>query len=432
MLTRRDVLRRIGQASLLLGGSGGAFGCRAQESGNRPVTVRFWNGWTGPDGAKALAIVRAFNAANPDVQVRMQRIDWSTYYNKLFVAGIAGRAPEVFVLHTSSLRRFAEAKFIEPVDDLMRDTAFPVADLDQNVLQATHIDGVGYALPIDIHMVGVFYNKKLFADAGIAAPPKTRDEFLAAARAMTGGSGADKRWGYAVITPSQMALTMLGQYGGQIFTPDFSRCILDSPENRDALQFCVDLIQKEKCAPPLDGGDQWVAFRQGRIGMVWAGIFMLPDLEKQKDLAFAGASVPQIGKNLATWASSHNFCLKAGMSDRTREAAWRFSRFFSDNSLQWAAAGQVPVRESIRESSGFAALSAQSAFAQEIPIAVYQPQVSFAFEFQTEFDYMTERILRGTLKPEVALREAESNINKIIARQKRERMRARSLEGGTV
>ena len=296
MLTRRDLLRGIGQTSLALAGGTGLLGCRPPDASHtEPVTVRFWNGWTGPDGAKALAIVRAFNVANPDVRVRMQRIDWGTYYNKLFVAGIAGRAPEVFVLHTSSLRRFAEAKFIQPLDALLQKTKFPVSDLDANVFAATHIEGASYGLPVDMHMVGVFYNKKLFADAGIAAPPKNRSEFLTAARAMTAGSGAEKRWGYAVVTPSQMAMALMSQFGGHIFTPGFDRCVLNSPQNRNALQFCVDLIQKEKVAPPLDGGDPWVAFRQGRVGMVWAGIYMLPDLQKQADLSFAGASVPVIG-----------------------------------------------------------------------------------------------------------------------------------------
>ena len=427
--TRRDLLKRTGQAALAFAG-GGVLGCHPRGSGQEPVTIRFWNGWTGPDGAKALAIVRAFNAAHPGIQVRMQRIDWGTYYNKLFVAGIAGRAPEVFVLHTSALRRFAEAKFLEPLDALLRESAFPVDDLDANVFAATHIDGVGYALPVDIHMVGVFLNQKRFADAGIAAPPRSREEFVAAARAMTGGSGADKRWGYAVIAPSQMAMTLIYQFGGQLFTPDFSRCTLASAENADALQFCVDLARKEKVAPPLDGGDPWIAFRQGRVGMVWAGIYMLPDLQKQSDLSFAGASVPRIGVHQATWAASHNFCLKAAMSLRTREAAWLFSRYFSDNSLQWAAAGQVPVRKSLRDSAQFAQYTVQSEFAKEIPFAVYQPQIPFVFEFQTEFDYMTERVFRGTLAPAAALKEAEDNINRIIARRERERRLAFGA-GGT-
>jgi hypothetical protein len=45
----------------------------------------------------------------------MQRIEWAIYYRKLYVAGLGGRAPEVFVLHSESLRRFAEAGLTRPV-----------------------------------------------------------------------------------------------------------------------------------------------------------------------------------------------------------------------------------------------------------------------------------------------------------------------------
>ena len=72
-----------------------------------------------PSGMVACCrMVQRFNAANPDVQVVMQRMDWATYYNKLFVAGLGGgRAPEVFVLQTHSIPRFAQASFVRPVDD---------------------------------------------------------------------------------------------------------------------------------------------------------------------------------------------------------------------------------------------------------------------------------------------------------------------------
>ncbi len=64
---------------------------------------------------------------------------------------------------------------------------------------------------------------------------------------------------------------------------------------------------------------------------------MLADLEKQTDLEFGGAPVPQMGTNKAVWANSHNLCMRAGLSDAQRQATWRFMRFLSDNSLDWAA-----------------------------------------------------------------------------------------------
>ena len=71
--------------------------------GSRGPTLRFWNLFSGPDGRTMLGLVRKFNAANPDVNIVMQRMHWSTYYNKLFVAGLGGRAPDVFITHRYAL-----------------------------------------------------------------------------------------------------------------------------------------------------------------------------------------------------------------------------------------------------------------------------------------------------------------------------------------
>ena len=65
---------------------------RPTVAGKVPITIRFWNGFTGPDGRAMLGLIKQFNDANPDINVTMQRMDWGLYYNKLFVAGLGGRA----------------------------------------------------------------------------------------------------------------------------------------------------------------------------------------------------------------------------------------------------------------------------------------------------------------------------------------------------
>src|SRR5688500_1027363 len=157
----------------------------ARGSGDA-VTIRFWNGFTGPDGRTMLALVKRFNRANPDVHVTMQRMDWGTYYNKLFVAGLGGRAPEVFVAHTDSLARFTRAGFVRPVDDLLNPAGVDPRDFDANVLDAVAHGGRYYAVPLDIHILGMYYNRAMFKEAGIvdahgnARPPTNRAEFLEA------------------------------------------------------------------------------------------------------------------------------------------------------------------------------------------------------------------------------------------------------------
>ena len=385
-----------------------------------------------------LRLVKRFNEQNPDVNVLMQRADWATLYNKLFVAGLGGRAPELFVVHTSALVRFAQAKFIAPIDDLVAGTGgFDISDVDANVWQGAAVDGKHYALPLDVHILGMYYNKRMFREAGVvdgkgeARPPTNREEFLDACARLTrraegntnGAKGADgspnaEQWGFVFTNLDSNLYNFMRQWDGPFFTPDESRCLLDDPRNVDALTFSVDLIRQKRVAPPPENFDSWVGFRQGKVGMAFEGIYMLADLEKQTDLEFGGAPVPQMGSNKAVWANSHNLCMRAGLNEATRQATWRFMRFLSDNSLDWAAGGQVPVRKSLRATPRFASMTVQSAFATQIPIVNYLPRLPFIFEFQTEYDTAMESALRGTLTPQNALNSATANINAIIARRR--------------
>src|SRR5690606_15483627 len=146
--------------------------------------------------------IRRFNALHDDVQVTMQRIAWDTYYNKVFVAGLGGRAPEVFVVQVDHLERFIWGRLCAPVDSLFTGSnPLDPAEFDENVLAAARrTTGAGatttYALPLDIHPIGVYYNRKLFAEAGIAAPPTNRAEFVEALRRMKRSVNGQNQWGF--------------------------------------------------------------------------------------------------------------------------------------------------------------------------------------------------------------------------------------------
>ena len=183
-VTRRTFLRNLAAPAIAAAGAL-ASGCTGGSG--RKTIVRYWNGFTGPDGRTMLRIVQRFNAANPDVQVVMQRMDWATYYNKLFVAGLGGRAPELFVLQTHSVPRFAQASFVRPVDDLAsRGRDIDIGDIDANVWQAVSVGGKHYGIPLDVWPVGMYYNRRMFVEAGVvdaqgnAKPPTDRAEFLEA------------------------------------------------------------------------------------------------------------------------------------------------------------------------------------------------------------------------------------------------------------
>src|SRR5207248_1086351 len=127
------------------------------------------------------------------------------YYNKLFVAGLGDRAPEVFILQTHSIPRFALAGFVRPVDDLASPAhGIDLGDIDANVWQAVSAGGKHYGVPLDVWPMGMYYNRRLFVEAGIvdargqAKPPADRAEFLDALRRLTQpeGGGRPAQWGF--------------------------------------------------------------------------------------------------------------------------------------------------------------------------------------------------------------------------------------------
>lgn len=373
-----------------------------------------------------LRLVKRFNSENPDVQVVMQRMDWKTYYNKLFVAGMGGRAPEIFVLQTLSIVRFAKGRFVRPIDDLVSQTRgtenegkLDVSDIDPNVWQSIGVDGKHYGVPLDIWPLGMYYNRKLFRDAGIVdahgepRPPTNREEFMDALQKLT----RPGQWGFVFANLESNGYTFMRQFGGEFFTPDHRRCIMRNPQNIDALQFCADLVRKYHYAPPPEGFDAWIGFRQGKVAMAFEGIYMLSDLKKQTDLDFGGAPVPQVGVRKGVWAGSHNLCLRADLKGHELEAAWRFVRFLSVNSLDWADGGQVPARRSLRASPRFAAMPVQSAFARQIPYLNYQQRTPYIFEYLTELTVAVEKTLRGKATPDEALQAAEARVNAVIQRE---------------
>lgn len=378
------------------------------NSSARRVTLRFWNGFTGPDGRTMLAIVKQFNAANPDVHVMMQRMEWGTYYNKLFVAALGKRAPEVFVIHTDSIPRFRSAGFLHPSDEIEIDKT----DLDENVWQAVEFDGKHYAIPLDMHILGMFYNRTLFKEAGIETPPTNRAEFLDACKRLT----KNNQWGFVFTWQRTNIYTLFRQWGGDIFSPDGSKCTIDSPACVAALQFAVDLIYKLKVAPSPAAINAFIGFRQGKVGMVFEGIYMLPELQRQTDLDWAAAPVPQLGEKPAAWCNSHNLCVRSDLTGRELEAAQRFVKYLSDHSLDWAAGGQVPVRKSLRNSARFQSMTAQREFAKQIPYAAYMPRVQFVSEYLSEYEPAIEKALYGSATPQAALRDARERIENIMQR----------------
>lgn len=390
--------------------SDGGIGLSAKKT-----QISFWNGWTGPDGAVALEMIRQFNKENPDVQVTMQRMPWDTYYNKLMVAESDGRGPEVFVIHASALPRMQRAGFVSHLDD-MYGSSLPVNDFDKRVLTQVTFDDHYVAVPLDIHPQGMYVNTAMLKSAGYDHPPTNKAEFTDLARKLKGNGN----WGFALTSLHNNILLLLPQFGGRVLNEE-GNADLTNPGNVAALSF-LDELEKQQLVPPPDNGLGWVGFRQQKVAMIWEGVYMLGDLKSLQNMPYAGAAIPQVGPKPGTLADSHCLCVQENLSPKKREASERFITFLSKNSIEWAGAGQVPARKSVRELPAFKQMQVQYAFSKQIPNAQYPPRTTALFEVSLELDLAVEKVVRGRATPLEALKVANVNAQKAIDRDRRDRM----------
>lgn len=391
------------------------------------LAISFWNGFTGPDGKTMAAMVRRFQDENPDVRVTMQIIPWGTYYNKLTLSLAYGGPPDVFIVQAARFSEYASFRTLRPLADLYAADRPPLGEqaFARVPWRESFYEGIQYALPLDTHPMGLYYNTRLFREAGIvdargrARPPADLNQFLEAARALTrdtDGDGRPDRWGFVLTNQHTNWLTFAHQFGGDILTPGGKRGAMSSAASLEATRLIADLVYAHRVAPKPEGVDAWLAFRQGKAAMALEGIYMLSSLEEQPGLEFAGAPVPQFGPKRGVWGGSHLLCQPQGIAPERARAGWRLMRYLSDHSLTWAKGGQVPARLEVLRSPQFRALEVQSQFARQLDWVIYDPQVPKAGSLNQFVDPAIEAALLQLQTPEAAMRDADRRIDQLLRR----------------
>ncbi len=317
------------------------------------VQLTYWNPFTGPDGPFMGQMVDNFNAANPNVQVTMNTIPGGEYGTQFETAAAANQLPDVAIMWADQVATWAYRGVFRPIDDLAQQIGVSAGDFPEPVWQAGEVAGNRYGIPLDIHPQVMFYNQDLLTAVGINAPPMTREEFEAAAQAMTkeGQNGFMITTGFPIGAIFQ---TLLRQYGGSAFNEDGSQVAFNSEAGVQALQW-MKQAQEKYSQPNLEVDAELNAFKGGTVGMIWNGIWQTTSVTGQ-GVEFDGRAVPfpQIGDQPANAGGSHTFVRPGkagGAADQCKDAAVAmFIRYILDNSTTWAQAGQIPALNSVRNS----------------------------------------------------------------------------------
>jgi multiple sugar transport system substrate-binding protein len=210
------------------------------------VTLKLVEVITSPQRTETLqALIDQFSAANPDVDVEIISLPWGQAFEKLATMVAGGEVPDVVEMPDTWVALYANNNQLENLDPYLQNWAETAELTDRTQQMARRVNGISYMIPYGFYLRALFYNKKLFREAGVDAPPKTMADFMTAAQKVSQLPG---KYGYCMRGSTggingwiMFAATMNGT---NEFFDEEGNSRINEPGSVAGIQFMIDLYQK--------------------------------------------------------------------------------------------------------------------------------------------------------------------------------------------
>ena len=322
---------------------------------SQAVEIDYWQYFYQARVTAIDTLIEQFEAENPDITVKQTNFPYADYRTKVAAAIPAGEGPDVVQLFYGWLNDYVEADLISPLPvntfppEKIREEFFPM-------VQAMEKDGQYMALPTAVRTLALFYNTRLFEEAGIDGPPKTLDELVEIAKALTKKDAAGNTTQVGITTGMTaqdhhwVREVLIRQFGGEPYTSDYQTVTYDNGAGAAALQWYSDLQMKHGVTQSGFMDQPQAAFKAGRAGMHIDGSFRIGALNKTRGLEWAVAELPAGPGGIQSNYSSYWVNAITSKAEGEKEAAaLKFLAFItSDNAMQiWLdTVGELPAKPS--------------------------------------------------------------------------------------
>ena len=365
-------------------------------------------------------LIANFEAANPDITVKHTTFPYADYQTRVVAAKVAGQGPDVVQLFYGWLDTFVSGGLIQPLDPAV----FPHDAIEADffpIVSAMKRGEDYYGLPTAVRSLALFYNKALFAEAGIANPPANLDELLAAAQATT------KRDGAGNITSAGITMDMAGQdhhwwrevlvrQNGGVPYDDAGNVAYNDAAGAAALKFYTDLQTEHKVGLVGFMDEGQAAFRAGLAAMTIDGTFRLGAFESNP-FEWGVVELPADANGLRSNYSSY-FANAIGATAEGEEkiAAEKFLAYISSPEAMeiWLdVVGELPARRDVAMTETNLADPVRAPFLKGLEYAHTTKFVDEAGQRQVAVD-MVNRVLLENQAIEDSLAQAAAAEQAII------------------
>ncbi len=404
----------------------GLAGCGAKAADTGPKTVKVLTmQQAGPTTDEMNAIVAKFNEANPTIKVEIEYVSYDALHDKIATA-LATTPPAYDVVLVDDIwyAEFAKNSYLwdvtSQIDQKTKDAVFAAA------WDITTVNGKTYGMPWLLDEKYFYYNEKMLADAGIAAPPKTWEEMSAQAKILKDKGLVEYpivwSWGQAETAVCDFVTLLYGN--GGTFVDASGKPAFNNAQGVKTLQWMVDSIDAGVANPASISyveEDVRNIFSQGKAAFAinWLYMYDLAALNKDESTVVGNVKmslIPAFEGN-AQPSSSINGSMGFSVIDKSpnREAAWKYVQFLTSEAIQKEySAHLLPIYSSNYEGAALDALKALNAstpvtvpmFKEQFPYSHVRPKVAYYPEGSKALQLAIQEALTKQKTPQQALDDA--------------------------
>ena len=396
-----------------------------------PVTLEFLN--EGTPGDVESGLYAEFSASHPNIKLEVIPFpgEATDYETKILTSMAAGDAPDIFTTHDNTTYRYAVDKLILPVPDDLADYIRKEAPpaIKDGMLYPLTVEGEIYAAPWNADWVCLFWNKDMFAEAGLPGAPKTIDENTEYAIKLT------KRDSSGTITRSGLSLRLTGHpagivdkfishftaFGGEMVSEDLRRPLFNDTPGKAAAQWYLDLLYKYKVDAvdiPHDAG----AFFNNQTAMFGRGPWVVARYKETTPQMVYGTNYEiAVCPSGRAQARSIGFIDAIAVSKGAKHPneAWDFVKWMVMDGERYAryqiAVGSVPLLMPVVKDPYYEGEGRFMKVFMNQPLW-REPNQKHFYELKTKFGGYLERIFYQKMGLDEAFAKADAEAKEILAR----------------
>lgn len=310
---------------------------KSGDSKDAKLTVAIW------DSNQEAGLKEIMNDFTEEtgVEVDIQVTPWSDYWTMLEAATQGGDMPDVFWMHSDQISTYAayDDILLNLSDKIEKSDKIDLENYPENLVSIyQNEDGDQLAVPKDIDTCAVWYNKKMFDEAGIAYPTAdwTWEDFREIAKKLT--NPEKNQYGTALkpATYQESWYSTIYAYGGEVISEDKTKSGFDNPKTIEAMQLIENII-KDGSMPEYSvvaENNTEELMMAGTVAMTFQGSWMIPDLASSEYIKENCDIAPLPKGPNGTKSISNGLGWAASAQGEHTEEAWKLIEYLGSKEAQ--------------------------------------------------------------------------------------------------